>query len=173
MTTETTEAPPPAPSLFSLIVKINAAIQHKLSTGDAAALRRLDPEDPSCAAFWRLSAMYLQDQMPAHGEHRDEVERKWACIAQALAQLGSLTQNSTRLGQALREVGYSELRFTKLLRAKGPKLRVALREAARFLASKGRGASPADLAQLILSDNQNNQEKIRREIARGYYQHQE
>jgi CRISPR system Cascade subunit CasB len=175
MTNETPETPPVrvVPSLFSLVASINAAIQHTVSKGDSAELRRLDPENPSCAAFWRLSAMYLQEQLPSHGEYRDEAERKWACIFQSMAQLGGLTQSNARLGQALLDAGYSELRFTKLLRSTGPKLRNAVREAARFLASKGKAANPFELAQLILSDNQSNQEKVRRDIARNYYKTQE
>ena len=91
--------------------------------GGFAGLRRMDPDDPDTAAFWRLMA----------GEEllgNPVIERKWGLILHGIALMTrtaggddvasrSAHNGSIPVGRALYENGYSETRFNRLLTARG------------------------------------------------------
>jgi CRISPR system Cascade subunit CasB len=142
-----------------------------LSPGDLAELRRMDPEDPGCPGFWKVVVSDLEPAgvLPAGGPLLDQAERRWAAVLQAMAIAHGFHQPGARLGAALAEAGFSELRFTRLLRARDNGLHDGVRLAARFLAAKGQVADFRGIADLVLSEGRPYSEDVRRRIARDYY----
>ncbi len=150
--------------------------------GDLAELRRMDPDEPDAAAFWRLMAQYdLLDS----GE---QVERKWGLIIHGIALMtptnsdgNSQTAHQTgmRVGRALYYGGesqpglafYSETRINRLLTSGGPMLRTLLARMFRMLASEGVAFDWWEMAQFIRNEGYNDEgeEQGRRRIAREYY----
>jgi CRISPR system Cascade subunit CasB len=163
--------PNEAKSLGSLISWLSEVVQKRLSAGDVAELRRLAPGELSSAAFWRVCAQVLEPAgtLPASEPQRSIVESRWSVILQALALLGHLHRSGASLGSSLAEAGYSELRFTRLLRARADLLPREVSGAVRFLASKGAAVDAAGIAGLVLSEDRSDEEDTRRQIARDYY----
>lgn len=150
--------------------------------GDLAELRRMDPDAPDAAVFWRLMASRNLLDNPT-------VEAKWALILHGIALMTPTTggENHTAhngiipVGRALflggeverRESGYySESRLNRLLTARGPILRTLLARLFRMLAAANQPFNWSEMARLILNDGYNEEqaEDIRRGIARAYYQ---
>ncbi len=156
------------PDLRSLVNRLAHALARELPPGDLAALRRSSPEAPS-AAFWKVAASLLGEALPEGGAARDEAERSWAAILAGMALTEGLHRPGRRAGAALAEAGYSELRFERLLRARGSQLLAALRGAAQYLASKAVPLDWSDLAGLVLSEGGPSEEQTRRGLARSYY----
>ncbi|MGI8498966.1 MAG: type I-E CRISPR-associated protein Cse2/CasB [Gemmatimonadaceae bacterium] len=100
---------------------------------------------------------------------RPERETRWSAIIVGLAYLGELHRPGATLGRALVAAGFSELRFSRLLRADGERLLDELPMLARFLAAKDTPADWVQAAWLILSADQIGEEKARRNLARDYY----
>ena len=148
------------------------AVRRGLSPGDVAALRRLEPGGPAHPAFWKVCAGWLDGSLPPEGPARTEAERRWAAIVAGMAITVGLHDPRRHAGAALAEAGYSELRFVRLLRARGEGLAAAVRSASRFLASKAVSFDWRDLAQLVLSEARADEEEARRHLARSYYRHQ-
>ena len=68
---------------------------------------------------------------------RAEMETRWAAIIVGLAHLGALHQSERRLGVALADAGFSELRFARLLRADADRLVDELPTARAFSCGQG------------------------------------
>ncbi|MCY4438165.1 MAG: type I-E CRISPR-associated protein Cse2/CasB [Chloroflexi bacterium] len=154
----------------------------RLSPGDRAELRRMDPDSPGPAVYWRLMAEH--DLLGNRA-----LERKWALILHGIAlmtpRIGvdgvpqSAHNGSTPVGRALflggeaqREKGfYSESRLNRLLTARGGMLRTLLARAFRTLASAGVSFNWREMAQFILSEGYDEEaaERARRRIASEYY----
>ena len=145
--------------------------------GDLAALRRMDPDDPDAAAFWRLRA-----DLPGG----TAAESKWALILHGIALMtptsgdGRTAHNGQMsVGQALflgaetqREKGfYSEMRLNRLLTARGDMLRTLLPRMFRMLASENVSFNWREMANFILASDfdEDLAERARRRIARDYY----
>ena len=154
------------------------------SRGDLAELRRMNPDEPDAAVFWRLLA---QEGLLDHGV---DVECKWALI---LHGISLMTPTNTRdgpartahdgytpVGRALflggdsqRGTGfYSETRLNRLLTARGPMLRTLLARMFRMLAGAGVSFNWREMAHFILNEGYKEEivEEARRRIARAYYQ---
>ncbi len=157
--------------LADVIGGINHAIHHRLSSGDIAELRRLDPDNPGIPAFWKIMVSSIGDEglALAGGLDRDEAEKRWAVVLSAMAAMANQSVQGRKLGDALADGGYSELRLNRLLRATGHTLRGLTREMTRFLTAKGEFFDLLDLARLVFSDGKTWSESYRREIARAYY----
>ena len=152
--------------------------------GELAELRRMDPDEPDAAVFWR--AMGQHDLLNS-GE---VVERKWGLILHGIALMtptNSVGENPRTahdgrmpVGRALflgdesrRDSGfYSETRLNRLLTARGPMLRTLLARMFRMLASSDVSFNWREMAQFILNEGYNDEatELGRRRIAREYYQ---
>ena len=150
--------------------------------GDLAALRRMDPDEPDAAAFWRLTARY-----DLHGG--PQAERRWALVLHGIALMTrtggegaagrSAHVRDMPIGRALfagdsperTTAFYSESRMNRLLTARGPMLRTLLSRMFRMMAAANQGFDWYQMAQLILSDGFDEQraDRIRRNIARDYY----
>jgi CRISPR system Cascade subunit CasB len=157
-------------NLASLVSLIAALLRNggAITTGDVAALRRMDPRHPE-AAFFKIEGLVLDGQLPGNAEERAGLETRWAAITAGLAHLGTLHQPGQRLGNVLADAQYSELRFARLLRADADRLADELPTLARFLAAKGTPVDWTGAAHLILSADGTNEEPIRRHLARDYY----
>ncbi|MDE2992716.1 MAG: type I-E CRISPR-associated protein Cse2/CasB [Chloroflexota bacterium] len=146
--------------------------------GDLAELRRMDPDKPDAAAFWRLMAQ--QDLLD-----RPAIEHKWALVLHGLALMTrtaegdavsrSAHDRNTPIGEALfygddrsrQTAFYSHTRLNRLLVARGPMLRVLLARLFRMLGAKGCAFDWYRMARLIL--NEERADDVRRDIARRYY----
>lgn len=166
---QTTAVPHEERTLGSIVGAIAASIDRVLPPGDVAALRRLRPGEVGCAAFWKLLATHLGRELPAEGPARDEAERRWAVIVQALARMRGLHDPRVRLGRALASAGLAEGRVLRLLRARHDNLADAVRVTAEFLANASIPTDHTEIALLILSDGRGDEETVRRRIARDYY----
>ena len=178
-TTATTETTTPNMTWSEIAVRIaNHMASEGFGRGDLAALRRMDPESPNAAAFWRLTARY--DVL--RGE---ESERRWGLILHGIALMtktgGDAIGRSAHVrglpvGRALFTGGdvnrttafYSESRFNRLLTARGPMLKALLARMFRMMAATDRGFDWYQMSQFILSEGER-AERIRRSIARDYY----
>ena len=142
--------------------------------GGFAGLRRMDPDEPDTAAFWRLMAREDLLGIP-------EVERKWGLILHGIALMTrtggddvtgrSAHDGRTPVGRALYESGYSETRFNRLLTARGDMLRVLLTRMFRMLAANQATFDWREMATYILNEGYDDEaaERNRRRIAREYY----
>ena len=164
---------------FALAGEIAAS---RVSPGDRAELRRLNPDSPTPAVFWRIMAENgLLGNLA--------FERKWALILHGIALMTprhggddasqSAHDGTTPVGRALflggeeqRETGfYSESRLHRLLTARGDMLRTLLDRMFRTLASAGVSFNWREMSQLILSEGYDEEtaERARRRIASEYY----
>lgn len=159
-------------SLTSVVSHIAGLLRGSgvISRGDVASLRRMDPRHPA-AAFFKIEGLVLDESLPGDAAKRANDETRWAAIVVGLAYLGALHDPSKRLGLALADAKYSELRFTRLVRADEEYLADELPTLARFLAAKGMPVDWTAAAQLILSAGaaDDKEESVRRHLARDYY----
>ena len=152
--------------------------------GDLAQLRRMDPDAPDAAAYWRL--------MADRGLLGDAVwEAKWALILHGItlmtrtssSQAAGRTAYDKRIpvGRALFEGGdpgrresgyYSESRLNRLLTARGPILRTLLARMFRMMAAANQPFNWGEMARFILCEDYDGErsELARRHLARAYYQ---
>ena len=142
--------------------------------GGFAGLRRMDPDEPDTAAFWRLMASEDLLGIP-------DVERKWGLILHGIALMTrtagddvtgrSAHDGRTPVGSTLYNSGYSETRFNRLLTSRGDMLRVLLTRMFRMLAADQATFDWREMATYILNEGYNDEaaERNRRRIAREYY----
>ena len=150
--------------------------------GDLAELRRMNPDGPYPAAFWKLLAQY--DLLGSH-----TLESKWALILHGIALMTPTSTGDgnartahdghSPVGRALYLGGesqrtsalYSETRLNRLLTARGPMLQTLLARMFRMLAAANVSFNWREMAQFILNEGygQEAAEQGRRRIARAYY----
>ena len=142
--------------------------------GGFAGLRRMDPDEPDTAAFWKLMA---EEDLLGN----PEIERKWGLILHGMAlmtrtagdDVASRSCHDGRMpvGRALYENGYSESRFNRLLTARDAMLRVLLARMFRMQAAEQATFDWREMAVFILNDgfNEERAEEGRRRLARAYY----
>ena len=178
--TETDETTTPSISWGEVAVRLaNHMASEGFSRGDLAALRRMNPESPDAAAFWRLTARF--DVLRGA-----ESERRWGLILHGIALMTktagedaigrSAHERRVAVGRALFNGGdstrttafYSESRFNRLLTARGPMFRALLSRMFRMMATSDQGFDWYQMAQFILSEG-DRAERARRTIARDYY----
>lgn len=160
----------PNKRLGVVIRKIAGQMRPKgsMSTGDQAELRRISPKEPYTPKLWKLLFMYdLQNDWLGIGQ--DAYERRMGTLLMGMAQCSGDHDDNTSLGHALAEAGWSELRFVRLMEARGETLEVLIRRLAQYLSSKGQSANWVDVAWLLLSQDLDFAEKTRLRIARSYY----
>lgn len=170
-----TEAMPDKPTAFRpspdwVHRPVDAAMRAvaAMSLGDQSALRRMHPHDLHHPAFWKLTTGVLAQALPdGDGERRAERERQWAVVLSVAA--GALHSPATRLGSAIARAGVQEVRLTRLLRARGDQLADAVRTLAHQVVTAGLAFDVADLAWLVLSDGQRDEDSARQQIARDFY----
>ena len=131
-----------------------------LDPGDLADLRRISPDSPLPAAFWHVWARHLVDAGVA------TPERPWSLALRAMAVLAGLHQPTRPLGEALAHSKLSDMRFTRLLRAREDQVAHEVRSIAAWLKSHGESCDLSDIAMLLLRPDDEN---LRHHIARSYY----
>jgi len=158
------------PTVASLVSSIAALLEHSgaVSRGDASVLRRMDPRKPE-APFFKIEGLVLDTHLPGDAHSRAELETRWAAITIGLAHLAGLHRPGLRLGRVLAEAQWSELRFSRLVRADADRLADDLPSLARFLTAKGVPVDWTGAAQLILTAGTPGEEEVRRHLARDYY----
>ncbi len=161
-------------SIASVVGRVTYSIDNNMSPGDVAELRRLTTSDPASPAFFKLMASTVDpdQKLPPGGHIRDEIERKWAVFFQVAAMMRQLHSQDVSLGYALSSAGYSELRFVRLLRARGSLLYREVHTCAHFLAAKVQPCNLVYIARLIMVFDKDSAESIRRAIARNFYQNE-
>ena len=138
-------------SLTQVVNAIAAQLDpDRMGTGPMAALRRLDPGGPLVEpALLRLLVQHVPDAWWAGAGIR-----RWALVIHALAlaapDLHRGRGPADRLGRALFDAGFSELRLGRLLEASPDDLIVVVPRTVRFLVAKGRGFDPVPLARFVL-----------------------
>lgn len=132
--------------------------------GSLAALRRLRPEAPDGAAFWRLVA---EEAPELFDDERAQQVLAVVLRGMAIAHPFHLPREGRRpLGTAMAEAGVAEARLLRLLRLGREELPEELARLARLMAAKGDDGrfDWADAAWLLVAG-----ESTRRRIARDYY----
>ena len=153
----------------ALARKINADYY---SAGDRADLRRLDPEAPGGAAFWRLMVHFIEKEPAAQldklgGWHGYGT---WAVLLAALGEGAQRHKPTHNLGEACQRGGVSEKRFIALLRASGKTLWRAVRQLAHQLDSTAQSVNFTDFARLLLfAPDSDAGLKARRRLAGQFY----
>lgn len=139
-----------------------------LGTGALAELRRISPQKPFTPALWKL-LLGLDESEPWGGLDRDIYERRMATLAMGMAFCAGLHNYKVPLGRALAEAGWSELRFVRLMEARGETLEKLIRRMSQFLASKSQSANWVDVGWLLIGQDWDSAEATRLRIARSYY----
>lgn len=146
-----------------------------LPTRISAELRRMDPERFS-PALGALMPVLMRAEVPVETIGDDRLQR-WAVIVHAVAIMAGtrgrrVHSPEARAGRVLHEADFKELRFMRLMTARGPALTDQIVRLSRLLAAKEK--LPIDLrplAELILSEgiDAGRAEKARLDLARSYY----
>lgn len=143
--------------------------------GDLAGLRRMDLDGSRPAVFWKLLA---EENLLGYS---DPVENKWALILHGIALMTPTNtgdglgrtahDHATPVGRALHTIGYSEMRFNRLLTAREDMLRTLLARMFRMLAAEDMYFNWREMAQFILYEGHDEEaaEQSRRRIARDYF----
>ena len=146
--------------------------EKRLSNGDRAALRRINPKAPVTPALWKvLHGLNIPEPDPQYGTLEADVaqyERNWGLLLMGMAHCAGLHDYNVSLGKALALAGWSELRFTRIMEADDDTLPKLLRRMAQYLASKDQAANWADVAYLLFSNGEAAHD-TRLRIARAYY----
>ena len=143
---------------------------HHSSRGELAELRRMNLEEPNAATYWRLMARARRLGDPA-------TESKWAFILHGIALMTPNAHGGISVGKALFEGGdsnskqafYSNLRFNRLLNARGRTLMALLSELFRMMGTAGQPLDWYEMASFILHDDEESREKARRQMAQDYF----
>ena len=158
--------------------------------GDLAELGRMNPDTPDATVFWQLLSRYELLEHPA-------MESRWGLILHGIALMTptagreisadsegyrpSAHNPTVPVGLALYQGGdpnrgergfYSETRLNRLLTARDEMFRTLSARAFRMLGRAGQPFNWRDMATLILNEDNDRGEEIRRRIARSYYQAQ-
>jgi len=148
-----------------------AAIQ-RASTGDRAALARLQPDAMQPHQLAALArALVAAGQSP--DQWQAETWPRWALVAHGIALAGH--GGKQPLGLQLAQAGVAESRVTKLLTARGEAFTQLLPRVLRLLASKNVAPNWRELGELVLKESSNQRkhqadaEAIRLRIAGRYF----
>lgn len=155
--------------------RLRGMLEHA-DPGALARLRHLDPERPP-AEFFRFSVAVLDELLPTTEKTRLALESRWAAVVKLMAiglgtnPRGGGLLSAVPLGKALAQAKMSEMRVLRLLDARDAQLMELTRHVVHQLVSKGVSFRIDDFAHLLLSSGER-AESARREVARGYYRHQ-
>ena len=165
---------PPQRNIDAVVYRlVEDIVSPAFPRGQLAGLRRMNPEEPSTAAFYQLMAErgLLENQ---------NLENKWALIMRGIALMSPLAHDGrTPVGVALFEGGdagrssafYSELRLNRLLKARSSLLVTLVTQMFRMMNAANQPFDWREMAAFILSEDvdEDQSEASRRNIARSYY----
>lgn len=153
-----------------------------LDSGRRAQLRRIDTENSFTPALWHVLFEIDHEEAPGWWKHREnatenEWERRWAVLCSAMTrcrgQHDGRTDDGTRLGVALANAAWAEMRFVRLMEARERELETQVRHMAQYLASTGESLDWADVGRLLFFQNGDTAQNIRVGISRAYYGRQQ
>lgn len=172
----TLQAPsqPETPAIATVVERIAALLrQSTYPRGNLAALRRLQPDWPTAAAFWQALAFG-----GLNIESLSEKElRRWGAVVQGLAVMSPNAHNrAIPVGRALAQASVKPGRVETLLAARDTAFRTLLRRLCRQLAGHGQPLDWRPLAELVLWESHTDwredaAEARRFAIARAYYRY--
>lgn len=171
-TTSKEQAPPEDAAAHREPFGALAAYIQRASTGDRAALARLNPEALQPHQLAALARALIAAGLAPEQWHADTWPR-WALIAHGMALAGH--DGKQKLGRQLANAGVSESRVTKLLTSQGGVFTQLLPRVLRLMASKGVAPNWRELGELVLKEssslrsNQADAEEIRLQIAGPYF----
>jgi CRISPR system Cascade subunit CasB len=162
--------PPSSPgqAVGQAAFKLHPENKKGLSSGDRAALRRIDANAPITPTLWKVLFDLKQHESP-DWISQNRWERRWAILLMGMAHCAGLHNYDVPLGQALAAAGWSETRFVRLMEAGDETLPVLTRRMAQYLASKQQTANWDDVRRLLFYQSGDTAEDIRLSIARTYY----
>ena len=149
-----------------------AAYIQRASSGDRAALARLQPEAIQPHQLAALARALLKAGLAPEQWHADTWPC-WALITHGMALAGH--DGKQPLGRQLQQAGVSESRVTKLLTSRGNAFTQLLPRVLRLLASKGVAPNWRELGELVLIEgsaqrrHQVKAEEMRLQIAGPYF----
>ena len=141
-----------------------------IGRGELAELRRMNPDKPDSATFWRLMARTNRLGCSA-------TESKWGLILHGMALMAPNVDSATSVGKAMFDGGdnqrkqayYSDFRFKRLMNARGGMLRSLLSELFRMMNAANQAFDWYEMASFILNDGEQSQEAARLQLSRDYY----
>ena len=146
----------------------------EFGSGNHARLRRMDPDNPDTAIFWKFMSWRVMPRNPDI--------KKWGLILHGIALMshkGGAHNSGMPVGRALfygsdnsrTAAFYSEDRLATLLAARGDTLRRLLARLFRIMGNEGCSFDWFEMARFILNDGHDEErsEQARTEIARAYY----
>jgi len=145
-----------APSRQKIIASIAGQLgADHYPTGERAALKRMDPDDPSPGAYAAAVRLLLNAGADAEVKNDARLER-WVRLLHGMALMsgpghaphGWRDEHAT--GRVMFESGYSEDRLRRLLEARGKTFDDLLSRMTRFLATRRAVIDWCDLAPLVL-----------------------
>lgn len=148
-----------------------------LSSGERAELRR-NPERPFTPTLWKVLFAIEHDEAPRwwlyqenldEDEHEHEWGRRWAVLLMAMTTCRGQHDDDIRLGTALADAGWAEMRFVRLMETTGQELETYIRHMAQYLASTGEALDWTDVAKLLFFQDGDTAQNIRVGISRSYY----
>jgi CRISPR system Cascade subunit CasB len=168
------QEPSAQPRVGQIVARVGGRLgRPEFSTGERAALRRLNPNDPG-GHIGAVCRLLISAGFAVERASLDQLKR-WAVVLHGMALMSGPDLDphnpSIRVGDGLVNAGLSEQRFTRLLSARGPAFREQVPRLARFLAARHQSLDWLPLARLILYEELNREaaEDIRLRIASQYY----
>lgn len=168
------DSPFPANFVSTMGNLVETIEDKEFGSGNHARLRRMDPDNPDAAIFWKFMSWRTMPRNPDI--------KKWGLILHGIALMshrGRAHNSGMPIGRALFYGGddsrdrayYSEERLATLLAARGDTLRRLLVRLFRMMGNEGRSFDWFEMARFILNDGHDEEraEQARTEIARAYY----
>lgn len=149
-----------------------AAHIKRASTGDRAALARLNPDALQPHQLAALARALIAAGLSPEQWYADTWPR-WALIAHGIALAGH--DDKQKLGRQFANAGVSESRVTKLLTSRGDTFTQLLPRMLRLMASKSVAPNWRELGELVLKESSKQRssqveaEDIRLQIAGSYF----
>jgi len=151
-----------------------------LSSGERAELRRTDSDHPFTPTLWKVLFEVGYEEAPSWWwrfrpkgtgpeEWSKEWEQRWAVLLQAMTTCRDQHADNIRLGTALANAGWAEMRFVRLMETNGQELETHVRHMAQYLASTGEALDWTDVAKLLFFQEGETAQNIRVGISRAYY----
>ena len=136
------------------------------AAGDHAALRRMEPENPSGRSQIAAERLFAVASFQPDGRDR----QRWLFVIHCLALAGGRHDMNSATGRVLADISYSEERLNRLLSTDFEVVADVVPRLARLIGSKGVPIDWLPLGQLLrwTGRNETRADHARHRIARAY-----